>query len=167
MVEHLIEEAVEEYKFQPKQTYHNKYDKLDKFYYMKAREAAEDFEENKEYLYRSGDLKNKDAKALENGPSADGKPEIKIENPEYISMKNRLKVLVSGKTRLAGVLDKCKDVLSQFDAKKDNKPDEYQAESKDIHKEFATKVNGALEILEELRILVLLVCMFILKKCSC
>ena len=140
---------------------HKKFEKLDTFYYMKSQERADEYEESKEYLYSSGDLKSKDAKALLNGePAADGKIDIKIENPEFVSMKNKHKVLVSAKARMAGVLDKCKDVLSQFENKKVNSPEDYKT-SEEVHTEFEEKVKTAGIALEDLRILVLLVCLII------
>ena len=162
MVTVLLAESAEEYGFEPKESIHKQFEKLSKFYYMKSKEESEEFDESKEYLYSSGDLKSKDAKALQNGEPTDGKLEIKIENPEFVSMKGRLKVLVSAKTRFVGVLDKCKDVLNQFENKKKNAASEYE-DCKQIHEEFAEKVKGALKVLEDLRILALLVCLFILK----
>ena len=163
MVTVLLTESAEEYGFKPKESIHKKFEKLDTFYYMKSQERADEYEESKEYLYSSGDLKSKDAKALLNGePAADGKIDIKIENPEFVSMKKKHKVLVSAKARMAGVLDKCKDVLNQFENKKANSASEYK-ECKHIHEEFEEKVKGALKVLEDFRILVLLVCLFILK----
>ena len=169
MVEVLIQESIDQYGFEPKQDIHKKFDKLSKFYYMKSKEASEDVNENKESLDRSGDLKSKDAKALESGESGDGNVTVKIENPEYLSMKNKLKVVVSAKSRFAGVLDKCKDTLLLFDSKKENSPEEYKNDGcLAVHTQFEGKVTEALEILEALRILDLLVCLFILKNiCSC
>ena len=162
MVTVLLAESAEEYGFEPKESIHKQFEKLSKFYYMKSKEESEEFDESREYIYSSGDLKSKQAKALINGEPADGKLEIKIENPEFVAMKARLKVLQSAKSRFAGVLDKCKDVLNQFENKKKNAASEYE-DCKQIHEEFAEKVVGALKVLEDLRILALLVCLFILK----
>ena len=110
MVDVLIDDAIEEFKFEKKEIFHKTFPKLDMLYYMKGSEKVREYHENKEYLNKSADLKGKDVKALESGEIDPEKINIKIENPEYISFKSRLKVLQSGKSRFAGVLDKCKDV---------------------------------------------------------
>ena len=161
MVDVLIDDAIEEFKFEKKEIIHKTFPKLDKLYYMKGSEKVREYHENKEYLNKSADLKGKDVKALESGEIDPEKVNIKIENPEYISFRSRLKVLQSGKSRFAGVLDKCKDVLTQFENKKEKKDKDYR---QDIHEQFDDKVNGALKTLEELRILVVhLVCLVILE----
>ena len=160
MVDVLIDDAIEEFKFEKKEIFHKTFPKLDMLYYMKGNEKVREYHQNKEYLNKSADLKGKDIKALESGELDPDKINIKIENPEYLSFKNRLKVLQSGKSRFAGVLDKCKDVLSQFEKKKVNKPDDSR---KDIHEQFDDKVTGSLKILETLRLLVHLVCLLILE----
>ena len=141
MVDVLIDDAIEEFKFEKKEIFHKTFPKLDMLYYMKGSEKVREYHENKEYLNKSADLKGKDVKALESGEIDPEKVNIKIENPEYISFRSRLKVLQSGK--------------------KEKKDKDYR---QDIHEQFDDKVNGALKILEELRILVVhLVCLVILE----
>ena len=87
MVDVLIDEACEEFKFEKKEIIHKTFPKLDKLYYMKGSEKLREYHEDKEYLNKSADLKGKDIKALESGELDPDKINIKIENPEYIFQK--------------------------------------------------------------------------------
>lgn len=151
LVAQLVDDASKEHEFEKKEQLHPKCDKLDKFWYVKCGKKTTVYSEEKERLDRTADLKQKDAKALALGEDAkDAGAEVKIQNPSYQAFKTRLKVVVSGKLKLAAILEKCQDVLISFQKKQQDLPDEYKA-CQMIHEEVQEKVKSAEKVLETLR----------------
>ncbi len=145
----LVDDAIKDHGFEKKEQLHDKNEKLDKFWYAKGTKKKTVYSDDKENIWQSADMKSKDAKAMINEEEAEAN--VKIQNPSWVSFKAKLKIVVSGKTKLAGILDKCQDVLTSFNKKEEDNLDEYVKTCKQIHAEFAIKVQGGSTYLDTLR----------------
>lgn len=147
----MVDDAIEIHGFEKQEQLHDKNEKLDTFWYAKSMREKTRYSDDRENITQNADMSAKERRALVNEFDADADATIKIQNPSFISFKAKLKVVVSGKTKLAGTLDKCQDVLHSFKKKEEEKAAEYEVTCKQIHTEFADKVTLATTYLDTLR----------------
>lgn len=122
--------------------------KLEKFYYKHFEGTKKSaYHDKNDTLTSNSTIKKEATKALEVGPA---QLHIKVENQALIDLKAEVKVLITGKGKLAGVLEKAHDLSALFEAQKDGTPDDYE---KEVHEQLKAKIKISEDFKDIARIL--------------